>query len=158
MGRSTFSVCKTEMGQGPVRGPPGRSGQLAAVPVLRTRQQPQPDESARAGPIGPAPASRTAAAPRLPGQTGAAHVTQGPAPGSCALTPRHPTPGPASIGCGGPRAGPVWLGTLTPRVSSAGSEPARLCFCPQPRKNRRQQRWRVLDRSLHLLLPQFRHL
>ena len=166
-----FTVGKAEVGQGPrwvtqplgagrasqPGGAPGRRGRcrprsapppcpdahLAAVPARclawRPGRKSRPNWSRGPRPCQPAPRSRPTP---TPGRTGAVHVTQGPAPGSFALTPSHPTRGRASIGCAPARGGGV---CLAPRPNSPGSPAAALprvrsqhrsSGCPNPEKIR----------------------
>lgn len=119
-------VLRTE-GPAPGRGrgrptsapPPCPDAHLAAIPARCLARRPGRKEQAQLAPGAQTLPARTADPP--PGRMGAAHVTQGPAPGSFALTPRHPTRGRAPIGCAAARGGGTYLARCP---NSPGSQAA----------------------------------
>lgn len=117
--------------------PPRPDAHLAAVPARCLAWRPGRKEQARLVPGAQTLPALTAVPPHPPGRTGAAHVTQGPAPGSFALTPRHPTRGRAPIGCAAARGGRDLSGLepqlpwVSGRCPALGEEPAPLFGLPQ---------------------------
>lgn len=127
------------------RTPGGSPSQVSGLEAGGRKSRPNWSQGPR--PCQPAPRSRPHSllfpppAPH-PGRTGAVHVTQGPAPRSFALTPRHPTRRLAPIGCTPARGGGTCLAR---RPNSPGSLAAALhrvrsqhrsSGCPDPEKIR----------------------